>query len=122
MSFDEMLETWRDVDREALRQALQTEESKVRRSHLSERRGLWFFWIFGTGIAVWAGFWIAITITNGWPAFYAILSGVCLSLFVLALGAPAVDHLHTVGTGDDGWHAAVLLDPKHESAARDPRR
>src|SRR5688572_14473417 len=23
-------------------------------------------WILGTGMAVWAGFWIAITITNGW--------------------------------------------------------
>jgi hypothetical protein len=95
MDFDQMLETWRaqntappyDVNRDALRQALQTEEARVRRGLRTRRRGLWFFWIFGTGMAVWAGFWIAITITNGWPAIYAIAAGVSLGMFALAAGA-----------------------------------
>ena len=95
MDFDQMLETWRaqntapayDVNRDALRQALQTEEARVRRALRVRRRGLWFLWILGTGMAVWAGFWIAITITNGWPAIYAIAAGVSLGMFALAAGA-----------------------------------
>ena len=95
MDFDQMLETWRaqstappyDVNRDALRQALQTEEARVRRALRTRRRGLWFVWILGTGMAVWAGFWIAITITNGWPAIYAIAAGVSLGMFALAAGA-----------------------------------
>ena len=95
MDFDQMLETWRaqntappyDVNRDALRQALEAEEARVRRELRSQRRGLWFCWIFGTGMAVWAGFWIAITITNGWPAIYAIAAGVSLGMFALAAGA-----------------------------------
>jgi hypothetical protein len=84
-----MLETWRaqtpvpphDVNRDALRQALQTEEARVRRLHRTRRRVLWFLWIFGTDMAVWAGFWIAISITNGWPATYAIAAGVSFGMF-----------------------------------------
>ena len=38
-------------------------------------------------MAVFAGFWIAITITNGWPAIYAIASGVSLALFAFGVGA-----------------------------------
>ena len=95
MDFDQMLAIWRsqnttpphDVNRDALRQALQMEEARVRRTLRSRRRGFWFLWILGTGMAVWAGFWIAITITNGWPAIYAIAAGVSLGLFALAAGA-----------------------------------
>jgi MFS family permease len=95
MDFDQMLETWRaqsatpphDVNRDALRQALQTEQARVRGELRARRGGLWFFWIFGTGMAIWAGFWIAITITNGWPAIYAITAGVSLGMFALAAGA-----------------------------------
>jgi hypothetical protein len=95
MDFDQMLETWRaqntaspyDVNRDALRQALQTEEARVRRALRTRRRGLWFCWIFGTGMAIWAGFWIAITITNGWPAIYAIAAGVSFGMFALGAGA-----------------------------------
>jgi MFS family permease len=95
MDFDQMLETWRaqnatpshDVNRDALRQALQTEQARVRGELRTQRRGRWFLWILGTGMAVWAGFWIAITITNGWPAIYAIAAGVSLCLFALAAGA-----------------------------------
>lgn len=95
MDFDQMLETWRaqttappyDVNREVLRQTLQTEEARIRRVMRTWRRGLWLYGILGTGMAVWAGFWIAITITNGWPAIYAIAAGVSLGLFALAAGA-----------------------------------
>ena len=95
MDFDQMLETWRaqnatpshDVNRDALRQALQTEQARVRGELRSRRGGLWFLWILGTGMAVWAGFWIAITITNGWPAIYAIAAGASLGMFALAAGA-----------------------------------
>ena len=95
MDFDQMLETWRaqstapqyDVNRDVLRQALQTEEARARRSLRFRRRVVWFYWILGTGMAVWAGFWIAITITNGWPAIYAIAAGACLCLFASAVGA-----------------------------------
>jgi len=95
MNFDQMLETCLaqntappyDVNRDALRQALQTEEARVRRELRTRRRGLWFCWIFGTGMALWAGFSIAITITNGWPAIYAIAAGVSLGMFALAAGA-----------------------------------
>jgi hypothetical protein len=95
MDFDQMLETWStqntappyDVNRDVLRQALQTEETSVRRGLRIRRRGLWFLWILGTGMAVWAAFWIAITIANGWPAIYAIAAGVSLGMFALAAGA-----------------------------------
>jgi hypothetical protein len=95
MDFDQMLETWRaqntappyDVNRDALRQTLHTEEVRGRGVLRARRRSLWFLWIIGTGMAVWAGFWIAITITNGWPAIYAIAAGVSLGMFALAAGA-----------------------------------
>ena len=95
MDFDQMMETWQaqktappyDVNRDALRQALQTEEARVRGALRTRRRGLWFVWIVGTGMAVWAAFWIAITITNGWPAIYAIAAGASLGMFALAAGA-----------------------------------
>jgi hypothetical protein len=95
MDFDEMLETWRaqntsppyDVNRDALQQALQTEAARVRRELRARRRGLWLVWIFGAAMAVWAGFWIAITISNGWPAIYAIAAGVSFGMFALGLGA-----------------------------------
>lgn len=95
MDFDQMLETWRaqntasphDVNRDALRQALQTEEARVREELRSRRRGLWFLWIFYAGMAVWAGLRIAITMTNGWPAIYVIAAAVSLGLFALGVGA-----------------------------------
>jgi hypothetical protein len=95
MHFDEMMETWRaqntaspyDMNRDALRQALQNEEARVRRELRTRRRGLWVCGIFGTGMAVWAGFWIAITIANGWPAIYALAAGVSFGLFALGAGA-----------------------------------
>jgi hypothetical protein len=91
-----MFETWRaqntappyDVNRDALRQALEAEDARVRREMRLHRRGLWVSWIFGTGMAIWAAFWIAITITNGWPAIYAITSA--LSLGIFAFGAAAL--------------------------------
>ena len=95
MDFDQMLETWRaqstappyDVNRDVLRQALETEQARVRGEVRTHRRAHWFLWMFGTGMAVWAGFWIAITITNGWPAIYAIAACVSLGMFALAAGA-----------------------------------
>ncbi len=95
MDFDEMLDTWRaqnttppyEVNRDALRQARETEEARVRQELRTRRRALWLAGIVGTGMAVWAGFWIAITITNGWPAIYAIASGVSLVVFALGVGA-----------------------------------
>jgi len=98
MDFDQMLETWRaqntaplyDMNRDALRQALQTEEARVRGEMRTERRGLWFGWIFYTGMAVWTGLWIAITITNGWPAIYTLAAGVSLGMFALGVGAWSV--------------------------------
>ena len=95
MDFDQMLETWRaqntappyDVNRDALRQALHTEEAKVLRALRIRRWVRWYLWIVGTGMAVWAGFSIAITITNGWPPIYAIAAGVSLGMFALAAGA-----------------------------------
>jgi hypothetical protein len=95
MDFDQMLETWRsqntappyDVNRDALRQALQTEVASGRRALRRGRRAFWVGWIVGTGLAVFAGFWIAITITNGWPAKYAIAAGVSFGMFALGGGA-----------------------------------
>jgi hypothetical protein len=95
MDFDEMLNTWRaqntappyEVNRDVLRQALQTEDARVRQELRIWRRGLCFVWISGTGMAIWAGFWIAITITNGWDAIYAIASGVSFGFFALGAGA-----------------------------------
>jgi len=95
MDFNQMLETWQaqntappyDVNRDALQQALQSEHSKVLQSRRLERRVVWFLWIFETGMAVWAGLWIAITITNGWPAIYAITAGLSFVMFALGVGA-----------------------------------
>ena len=75
------------MNRVALRQALQSEEARVRGELRSRRRGLWFVWIFYTGLVVWAGLWIAITITNGWPTIYAIAAGVSFGIFAFGVGA-----------------------------------
>jgi hypothetical protein len=75
------------VNRDAFRQTLQTEEARVWQELRIWRRVLWFLGIFGSGMAVWAGFWIAITIANGWSTIYAIASGVSLGLFALSAGA-----------------------------------
>jgi hypothetical protein len=96
MEFDQMLEIWRaqntaqqyEVNREALRQTLQAEQARVRRELRNRRRGRWIGGIIATGMAIWAGFWIAITITNGWPVIYAIAAGASLGIF--ALGACAL--------------------------------
>jgi hypothetical protein len=61
MDFDQMLETWQaqtpcDVNRDALRLAIETEEARFRRELRMQRRALWFAWIFGTGMAVFAAF------------------------------------------------------------------
>lgn len=95
MDFDQMLEIWRaqntaqqyEVNREALRRTLQAEEARVHKELRSRRREVWAGTIFGTGMAVWAGFWIAITITNGWPTIYAIASGASLGIFAFGAGA-----------------------------------
>jgi hypothetical protein len=94
MDFDQMLETWRaqntapsyDVNRDALRQALQTEEVRVREDLRTRRRELWFVWIFYGGMAVWAVLWIANSIANGWSAIYVITAVVSLGLFALGVG------------------------------------
>jgi len=95
MDFDQMLETWRaqktappyDVNREALRQVFQTEHARIRRELRIRRWVLGFLWILGTGMAVWAAFWIAITITNGWPVIYAISAGVSSVMFAFGVWA-----------------------------------
>lgn len=95
MDFDQMFESWRaqntappyDVNRDALRQALQAEEARVRQELRTRRRGFWACWILSAGMAIWAGFWIAITITNGWPVIYVVTSIVSIGLFALGFGA-----------------------------------
>lgn len=95
MDIDQMLETWRAqetappyrLNHDALRVALRVEEARTQRIQSHRRRMMWFMWIFGAGMAVWAGFWIAITITNGWPVIYAVASGASLGLFALGAGA-----------------------------------
>jgi hypothetical protein len=95
MDFDQMLETWRaqnmappyEVNREALRQAREAEEARLLAALRVRRRTFWFVGLIGTAMAVWAVFWIAITITNGWPAIYAIAAGVSACLFALGVGA-----------------------------------
>jgi len=102
MDFDQMLETWRtqdaappyEVNHDVLRQALEAEDARVRRLHRFHRRTLWFCWIFGTGMAVFAGFWIAITITNGWPAIYVITSAASVGLFALGDITKHQNHAH----------------------------
>jgi hypothetical protein len=91
MDFDEMLELWRaqntapGVNLDALRQALETEQASGRRALRRGRRAYWGGWIVGTGLAVFAGFWI--TITNGWPVKYAIAAAVSFGMFALGGGA-----------------------------------
>ena len=95
MNFDDMLETWRiqntapsfDVNFDALRQALQTEEARVQKDLRTDRRALWIAGVVGTCLAVFAGFWIAITISNNWPAIYLVTSGVSFGMFALGVGA-----------------------------------
>lgn len=84
MNFDQILGTWRSQTSEALSHALQTEEAKVQRELRLRRRGLWVSCMVGTGMAIWAAFWIAITLTNGWSAIYVIASALSLSLFTFA--------------------------------------
>jgi RNA polymerase sigma-70 factor, ECF subfamily len=96
VDFDQMLDAWRaqnttppyEANREALRQALQAEAARGRRALRHQRRGLWLVGLIGAGMTVWAAFWIAITITNGWPAIYVIASVVSVCIF--AFGAVAI--------------------------------
>lgn len=37
-------------------------------------------------MAVWSAFWIAITLTNGWPPIYAVAAAASVGLFVLGVG------------------------------------
>jgi hypothetical protein len=95
MDFDQMFEAWRaqntalpyDVNRDVLQQALHDEEARIRREMRTHRRGIWFAGIVGTGMAVWAAFWIAITIANGWPVVYIVTSAASLALFAFGAGA-----------------------------------
>jgi len=75
------------MNHDALREELQTEEARIRRDLRIWRWPLWFCGIFGTGMALWAGLWIAIVFSNGWPAFYAIAAGVSFGLFALSVVA-----------------------------------
>ena len=92
MDFDQMLATWRTqdaaplygVNQAALRQALQTEESAVRRKR---RRDMWIICVGLGGTAVIGGFWIAISITNGWPAIYTVAAAVGFATGALYVGA-----------------------------------
>ena len=68
-------------------------------------------------MAVWAGFWIAITITNGWPAIYAIASGVSFGMFALAgrrvvgeprAGARAEFRRHAGGRGERSLRSSTI--------------
>jgi hypothetical protein len=92
MDFDEILETWRTqdhaplygVNRDALRQALQTEEASVR---LARHRDMWIVCIAGVGTAVLGGIWAAISISNSWPAIYTVAAGVGFAMVALWVGA-----------------------------------
>jgi hypothetical protein len=105
MDFDQMLETWRTqdtapsygVNRDVLRQALQTEAARVREESRSRRRGLWFLRIFYAGMAVWAVLWIANSIANRWSAIYVIATAVSLGLFALGVGSVWVSRGRQVG-------------------------
>jgi hypothetical protein len=108
MDFDKMLATWRTqdaatytVNEDALLQALQAEEARVRRELRTRRRGLWFMWIVGTGLAVFAAFWIAICIANGWPRIYVFTSALSFAVFAFGVGAM-------------WWSSGRRLDPKPE--------
>ena len=100
MDIDEVLEAWQtqetvppyDLNHAALGQALRAEEARSQRIQRHRRRVVWFMWIFGVGMAVWSAFWIAITITNGWPIVYALASGASLGLFALGVGALWASH------------------------------
>lgn len=92
MDFDQMLETWRTqdaaplygVNRDALRQALQTEEAGIQRLR---RRDMWIVCIAGGGTAILGGFWVAISISNGWPAIYTVAAGAGFGMVALWVGA-----------------------------------
>jgi uncharacterized membrane protein YfcA len=92
MNFDEMLEIWRTqdaaplygVNRDALRQALQSEETSVRQVR---RRDMWIACIAGGGTATLGGFWVAISISNSWPAIYTVAAGVGFGMVALWVGA-----------------------------------
>jgi uncharacterized membrane protein YfcA len=92
MDFDEVLETWRTqdaaplygVNRDALQQALQSEEASVRRAR---RRDMWMVCIAGGGTAVLGGLWVAISISNSWPAIYTVAAGVGFGMVAIWVGA-----------------------------------
>jgi len=95
VDIDQILESWHSqetaplygLDHSALRVALRAEEIRSQRIQRHRRQMMWFMWVFGTGMGVWSGFWIAITVTNGWPVVYALASAASLGLFALGAGA-----------------------------------
>lgn len=109
MDFDQMLATWRTqqnaatytVNEDALRQALQAEEARAQRELRTRRRALWVAWIVGAGLAVFAAFWIAICIANGWPGLYVFTSALSFAVFAFGLFAM-------------WWSRGRPLDPKPE--------
>lgn len=99
MDFDQMLETWRaqdatppyGVNRDALWQALQAEEAKVRRVR---RRDMWVACISGGGTAVFGGLWLAALIyQHDTPVVYSIAAGLGFVMVALWVGAYLVSRL-----------------------------
>jgi hypothetical protein len=93
MDFDQILETWRGqeakppyvVNRDALRQALQTEEASVQRVR---RRDIWVACILGGGGAIVAGWWLgALIYQSDTPVIYTVAAAAGLTMVATWLGA-----------------------------------
>ncbi len=92
MDFDQMLEAWKaqddkplyGVNGDLLRLVLENERAKIRRTM---RFGQWMAYIVGTGMALFAAFWLWVAVLQRVPTVQVAAAGVGAAMFTLWVGA-----------------------------------
>ena len=91
MNFDQMLDAWRaqdeaplyGVNRDLLQLVLKHEQADIRRQLRSEQ---WMTYIFGAGMAAFAGFWLWVAIIRAEPLLHTVIAGIGTAAFFLWMG------------------------------------
>ncbi len=92
MDFDQMLDAWRaqddkplyGVNRDLLQLVLRNEQADIRRTL---RRDQWIAYVVGTGMALFAGFWLWVLIYKRGPALQTVAAGVAAGVLALWVAA-----------------------------------
>jgi hypothetical protein len=92
MDFDQMLEAWQaqddkplyGVNGDLLRLVLQNEQATIRRTL---RKGKWITYLFGSGMALFAAFWLWVVILQHGPVLDTVVAAIGTGMFILWVGA-----------------------------------